>query len=107
MPKIIEHRIAAREIWTAKAHIRNWALGPVDCVLAIAPIAGAAGGTPAYVTAPVAGAKIALEYLYREEETLAFIEKERATVIALVPTQLARPSPFLRHISSFCDTILS
>ena len=90
MPKIIEHRIAAREIWTAKAHIRNWALGPEDCVLAIAPIVGAAGGTPAYVTAPVAGAKIALEYFYRGEETLEFIEKEKVTVIALVPTQLAR-----------------
>jgi non-ribosomal peptide synthetase component E (peptide arylation enzyme) len=90
MPKIIEHRIAAREIWTAKAHIRNWALGPDDCVLAIAPIVGAAGGTPVYVTAPVAGAKIALEYFYREEETLKFMEKERVTVIALVPTQLAR-----------------
>jgi non-ribosomal peptide synthetase component E (peptide arylation enzyme) len=90
LPKLIEHRIAAREIWTAKAHIRNWELGPDDCVFAIAPIAGAAGGTPAYVTAPVAGAKVALEYLYREEETLAFMEKERVTVIALVPTQLAR-----------------
>lgn len=89
-PKIIEHRIAAREIWTAKAHLRNWELGPEDCVFAIAPIAGAAGGTPAYVTAPVAGAKIALEYLYREEATLEFMESERATVIALVPTQLAR-----------------
>jgi non-ribosomal peptide synthetase component E (peptide arylation enzyme) len=90
MPRVIEHRIAAREIWTAKAHIRNWELGPDDCVMAIAPIAGAAGGTPAYVTAPVAGAKVVLEYLYRGEETLSFMEKERATVIALVPTQLAR-----------------
>jgi len=90
LPKLIEHRIAAREIWTAKAHIRNWELGPDDCVLAIAPLAGAAGGTPVYVTAPVAGAKIALEYLYREEGTLEFMEKERVTVIALVPTQLAR-----------------
>src|SRR5512136_2864488 len=61
LPKLIEHRIAAREIWTAKAHVRNWELGPNDCVLAIAPLAGAAGGTPTYVTAPVAGAKIALE----------------------------------------------
>ena len=90
LPKLIEHRIAAREIWTAKSHVRNWQLGPDDCVLAIAPIAGAAGGTPTYVTAPVAGAKIALEYLYREEGTLEFMEKERVTVIALVPTQLAR-----------------
>ena len=90
LPKLIEHRIAAREIWTAKAHVRNWELGPDDCVLAIAPLAGAAGGTPAYVTAPVGGAKVALEYQYRGEETLDFMAKERTTVIALVPTQLAR-----------------
>jgi non-ribosomal peptide synthetase component E (peptide arylation enzyme) len=90
LPKLIEHRIAAREIWTAKSHVRNWKLGPDDCVLAIAPLAGAAGGTPAYVTAPVGGAKIALEYQYRGEETLEFMQKERVTVIALVPTQLAR-----------------
>jgi non-ribosomal peptide synthetase component E (peptide arylation enzyme) len=90
LPRLIEHRIAAREIWTAKVHIRNWELSPDDCVLAIAPLAGAAGGTPAYVTAPVAGAKIALEYLYREEGTLEFMQKEKVTVIALVPTQLAR-----------------
>jgi non-ribosomal peptide synthetase component E (peptide arylation enzyme) len=90
LPKIIEHRIAAREIWTAKSHIRNWQLGPDDCVLAIAPLAGAAGGTPAYVTAPVSAAKIALEYQYRGEETLEFMEREKVTVIALVPTQLAR-----------------
>jgi non-ribosomal peptide synthetase component E (peptide arylation enzyme) len=90
LPKLIEHRIAARDIWTAKAHMRNWDLGPDDCVLAIAPLAGAAGGTPTYVTAPVAGAKVALEYQYKGEETLAFMEKEKATVIALVPTQLAR-----------------
>lgn len=90
LPKLIEHRIAAREIWTAKAHVRNWELGPDDCVLAIAPLAGAAGGTPTYVTAPVGGAKVALEYQYRGEETLEFMQKEKATVIALVPTQLAR-----------------
>ncbi len=89
LPKLIEHRIAARDIWTAKAHIRNWELGPDDCVLAIAPIAGATGGTPTYVTAPVAGAKIALEYQFTGEETLAFMEKEKVTLIALVPTQLA------------------
>jgi non-ribosomal peptide synthetase component E (peptide arylation enzyme) len=90
LPKLIEHRIAAREIWTAKSHVRNWKLGVDDCVLAIAPLAGAAGGTPAYVTAPVGGARIALEYQYRGEETIEFMEKEKVTVIALVPTQLAR-----------------
>ena len=90
LPKLIEHRIAAREIWTAKSHVRNWKLGPDDCVLAIAPLAGAAGGTPAYVTAPVGGAKVALEYQYRGEETLDFMAREKVTLLALVPTQLAR-----------------
>lgn len=90
LPKIIEQQISAREIWTAKAHMRNWELGPDDVIVAIAPVAGAAGGTPTYITCPVAGAKIALEYAYRGEETLRFIEQERVTAIALVPTQLAR-----------------
>jgi len=90
IPKLIEHRIAAREIWTAKCHMRNWKLNQDDCVLAIAPIAGAAGGTPAYVTAPLGGAKIALEYQYNEEATLEFMEKEKVTIVALVPTQLSR-----------------
>jgi acyl-coenzyme A synthetase/AMP-(fatty) acid ligase len=90
MPKIIEHRISAREIWTAKTHIRNWDLGPTDNVMALAPLAGAAGGTPAYVTAPVAGAKISMGYEYWVEEALEFVEKEKVTLLALVPTQLAR-----------------
>jgi non-ribosomal peptide synthetase component E (peptide arylation enzyme) len=89
-PKIVEHRIAAREIWTAKAHIRNWELDHEDVVLAFAPLAGAAGGTPAYVTAPVAGAKIILEHPYVVEEVVQCIEREKVTVLALVPTQLSR-----------------
>jgi len=90
MPKIVEHRIAAREIWTAESHIRNWELGPEDVVLAYAPLAGAAGGTPAYLTAPVAGAKIVLGHESAGEEILQLVEQEKITVIALVPTQLSR-----------------
>ncbi|MFC1532149.1 AMP-binding protein [Thermodesulfobacteriota bacterium] len=90
VPKIIEHRIAAREIWSAKAHIKNWELDHNDIMLAFAPLAGAAGGTPAYVTAPVAGAKIILEYEFRVEEVLKRVDQERATIIALVPAQLSR-----------------
>lgn len=90
MPKIIEHRIAAREIWTAKTHIRNWELGADDVVLAFAPLAGAAGGTPAYVTAPVAGAKIVLEHEFKGDEVLKLVEREKVTVLALVPAQLSR-----------------
>ena len=91
MPKLIEHRIAAREVWTAKVHITNWELTPEDTIAALAPITGAAGGTPAYVAAPAAGAKVALDYEGRgDDDTLKFIEQEKATVIALVPAQLAR-----------------
>ena len=89
-PKIVEHRIAAREIWTAEAHIRNWELGYNDVVLAFAPLAGAAGSTPAYVAAPVAAAKIVLGYEYELEEICQLIEREKATVLALVPTQVSR-----------------
>jgi non-ribosomal peptide synthetase component E (peptide arylation enzyme) len=89
-PKIVEHRIAAREIWTAEAHIRNWELSYTDVVVAFAPLAGAAGGTPAYVCAPVAGAKIVLGHEYEGEEICQLIEREKATVLALVPAQLSR-----------------
>jgi len=89
-PKIVEHRIAAREIWTAEAHIRNWEISYTDVVVAFAPLAGAAGGTPAYVTAPVAGAKIVLGHEYEGEEICQLIEREKATVLALVPAQLSR-----------------
>jgi acyl-coenzyme A synthetase/AMP-(fatty) acid ligase len=58
--------------------------------MALAPLAGAPGGTPAYVTAPVAGAKISMGYEYWVEEALEFVEKEKVTLLALVPTQLAR-----------------
>jgi len=89
-PKIVEHRIAAREIWTAEAHIRNWELDYNDVVFAFAPLAGAAGSTPAYVAAPVAAAKIVLGYEYELEEICQLIERERSTVLALVPTQVSR-----------------
>ncbi len=90
MPKIIEHRIAAREIWTGRTHTRNWLLTPQDVVMALAPLAGAAGGTPAYVTAPIAAAKITLGYEYWVDEALEFMEKEKVTLLSLVPTQLIR-----------------
>ncbi|HBY98718.1 MAG TPA: o-succinylbenzoate--CoA ligase [Chloroflexi bacterium] len=88
-PKIAE-RCIARDVWAAKQHIMNWQVTADDVILALAPVAGAPGGTPTYEVAPITGAKIALEYLPRDEETLRFIEKERVTCIALVPTQLAR-----------------
>lgn len=88
-PKIAE-RCIARDVWAAKQHIHNWQVTAEDVILAIAPVAGAAGGTPTYDVAPIAGAKVALEYLYQGEETLRFMEKEKVTCVAVVPTQLSR-----------------
>jgi non-ribosomal peptide synthetase component E (peptide arylation enzyme) len=90
LPKIIEQTIAARAIWASKPHIENWELTPDDVIVAIAPTAGAPGGTPTYFCAPMVGAKIALLYEWTPENALEFMEKERATVIAVVPTHLAR-----------------
>ncbi len=89
LPQIIERRLAS-DIWGAKCHIKNWDLGPNDVVVAIAPTVGAAGDAPAYQAAPIVGAKVALEYLFTGEDTLRFMEKESATVMAVVPAQLAR-----------------
>jgi non-ribosomal peptide synthetase component E (peptide arylation enzyme) len=88
LPKIAE-RCIARDAWAAKHHIKNWKITSDDVVMALAPIAGAPGGVPTYEVSPIAGAKMVLEYQYREEDTLKFIKQEKATVVALVPTQLA------------------
>ena len=88
LPKIAERNIA-RDVWAARHHVKNWQVTGDDIILALAPIAGAPGGVPTYEVSPLVGAKIALEYIYGEEETLKFMEKEKVTVIALVPTQLA------------------
>jgi len=90
LPKIIEQTIAARAIRASKPHIENWQLNADDIIVAIAPTAGAPGGTPTYFCAPMAGAKSALLYEWTPENALEFMEKERATVIAVVPTHLAR-----------------
>lgn len=90
LPKIIEHTIAARAIRASKPHIENWQLTADDVIVAIAPTAGAPGGTPTYFCGPIAGAKSALLYEWTPEDALEFMEKERATVIAVVPTHLAR-----------------
>lgn len=90
LPKIIEQTMAARAIRASKPHIENWQLNADDIIVAIAPTAGAPGGTPTYFCAPMVGAKGALLYEWTPENALEFMEKERATVIAVVPTHLAR-----------------
>ncbi|SHI17659.1 AMP-binding protein [Desulfosporosinus lacus] len=88
VPKVVEYSIAAR-LWSSKTHVRNWKLSPKDVLCAVAPAAGAAGGTPTYFCAPQAAAKIVLLYDYSAQNALEFFEKEKVTIPCVVPAQLA------------------
>lgn len=89
VPKVVEQTLAAR-LWSTKTHIKNWQLGPDDVVCAVAPAAGAAGGTPTYFCAPQVGAKIALLYEYTAQNALDFFAREKVTIPCVVPAQLAQ-----------------
>ncbi|MHB1404662.1 MAG: AMP-binding protein [Desulfitobacteriaceae bacterium] len=89
VPKVVEQTLAAR-LWSTKSHIKNWRLGPDDVVCAVAPAAGAAGGTPTYFCAPQVAAKIALLYEYTAQNALKFFEREKVTLPCVVPAQLAQ-----------------
>lgn len=89
VPKVVEQTLAAR-LWSTKSHIKNWRLGPDDVVCAVAPAAGAAGGTPTYFCAPQVAAKIALLYEYTAQNALEFFEREKVTLPCVVPAQLAQ-----------------
>lgn len=89
VPKVVEQTLAAR-LWSTKSHIKNWKLGPDDVVCAVAPAAGAAGGTPTYFCAPQVAAKIALLYEYTAQNALEFFEREKVTLPCVVPAQLAQ-----------------
>ncbi|KJS46525.1 AMP-binding protein [Desulfosporosinus sp. BICA1-9] len=88
IPKVVEQSLAAR-LWSTKTHVKNWKLSPDDVVCAVAPAAGAAGGTPTYFAAPQVAAKIALLYDYSVTNALEFFEKEKVTIPCVVPAQLA------------------
>jgi non-ribosomal peptide synthetase component E (peptide arylation enzyme) len=88
VPKVVEQSLAAR-LWSTKSHVKNWKLSPDDVVCAVAPAAGAAGGTPTYFCAPQVAAKIALLYDYSAQNALEFFEKEKVTIPCVVPAQLA------------------
>ncbi|GAB6174437.1 medium-chain fatty-acid--CoA ligase [Paradesulfitobacterium aromaticivorans] len=89
VPKVVEQTMAAR-LWSTKSHVKNWRLGPDDVVCAVAPAAGAAGGTPTYFCAPQVAAKIALLYEYTAQKALEFFEQEKVTIPCVVPAQLAQ-----------------
>jgi non-ribosomal peptide synthetase component E (peptide arylation enzyme) len=58
-----------------------------DIVAAISPVAGGPN-TPAYLGAPMAGAKVVMLERWNPEAALQLMERERVTLFGSVPTQL-------------------
>ena len=86
-PKVTQWVLAA-QVTANEAHVKAWKMSKDDICLTLAPLPGF-GGTITYRCAPQVGAKIVLIEHYTPEDSLKLMEKERVTILALVPTQLA------------------
>ncbi|MBW1997386.1 MAG: AMP-binding protein [Deltaproteobacteria bacterium] len=86
-PKVTQWVLAA-QLTANEGHVKAWEMSKGDVCLSLAPLPGL-GGTITYRCAPQVGAKIVLIEHYTPEKALELIEKERVTILALVPTQLS------------------
>lgn len=87
-PKIIEYM--NQEWLVGKVDAERWKLTKDDILLAVAPVIGGAGGGPCLWAAPHAAAKVLMMERFDAEEALKVIEKERVTLAAGVPAQMAQ-----------------
>lgn len=87
LPKFVEHLLCAFTA-TGKALAKQLRLSSND-VVAMLPAAAAGPNNAGYWAAPEAAAKIVIMERYETEEALSLIEKERVTVVCVVPAQLA------------------
>lgn len=83
-PKLVEHPIC--ELLVSQPAVDNITREDVMAGMSNAPMGP---NLPLYIFVPETGAKMALLEHWSVEEGLRFAEKERATIICLVPTQLA------------------
>ncbi len=83
LPKLVEHPVC--ELLVSQPAVDNITSGDVLVGMSNAPMGP---NLSLYIFAPKIGAKIALLEHWSVEEGLKFAEKERATIICLVPTQL-------------------
>lgn len=87
LPKFVEYPICTRiHNWTVNAKLINLTKDDIFAVIGPAP-----GGPnfPAYIGAPLTGAKIVMLEKFDAEESLKLIEKEKVTIVCAVPAQLA------------------
>lgn len=87
VPKFVEFPIASR-LYLGRSYAEPIDLGPDDTVAILAP-AFAGPNSLAYFGAAQAGARIVMLDRFDVEDSLRLIEKERVTVVGVVPTQLA------------------
>ena len=88
LPKIIEY--INQEWLVGKVDAVRWKLTRDDTLLALAPVIGGAGGGPCLWAAPHVAAKVVMIERFDAEEALQLIEKERVTLAAGVPAQMAQ-----------------
>ncbi len=86
-PKFVEYPMCTRTYqWGVNAEVINLTKDDIFAVIGPAP-----GGPnfPAYVGAPIKGAKTVMLERFDAEEALKLIEKEKCTIVCCVPAQLA------------------
>ncbi len=85
-PKLVEETICDR-VHVAKELIRCFGITSEDVFGVFTPLTGG-GGSPAFLCSPVARAKIVLMEHFDAEEAFKLIERERITIVGIVPTML-------------------
>ncbi len=91
-PKFVEHPICSR-VFTGKVYADSWYLGPNDVFGMVGP-AQAGPNIAAYWSLPITRTRLAKLEHFEAEAALQLIEKEKVTVLGVVPAQLAL---ILRH----------
>lgn len=87
LPKFAEYTAAARLLY-GRGYIEVLGLTHRDVVIALSPTAGGPN-IPLYFAAPQVGAKSVLIPHFDAEAAFALIDEEKATLVCLVPAQLA------------------
>ncbi len=93
VPRLGEFPVCCN-VYLGRATANTLHVTPEDVVFTLSP-AGLGPSMPAYLAAPLVGAKIVMQEHYTAEDALKVIEKERVTVMGAVPAQLAMLSAAL------------
>ncbi|MBI4333050.1 MAG: acyl--CoA ligase [Chloroflexi bacterium] len=87
VPKLVEFPICSR-LYLGRAYVEATRLGPDDTIGVLSP-AFVGPNSLAYFSAPEAGSGVVMLEHFEAETALQVIERERVTVIGVVPAQLA------------------